>query len=68
MSFFELAFLVGSVALVIFISGGLGYLFGISAWYFVVPVGFLLFLLVRRWGERAMGKSREKFPKKGDEE
>ncbi|MEO5802483.1 MAG: hypothetical protein ABIR24_03070 [Verrucomicrobiota bacterium] len=62
MTIFELAFLIGSIALVIFISSGLGHFFGISWWFFAVPVAALEFLLIRWLGERAMGKRRNKWP------
>jgi hypothetical protein len=62
MTIFELAFLIGGIALVILMSSGLGYLFGISWWFFVIPVAVLEFLLIRRLGNRTMGKQRDPWP------
>jgi hypothetical protein len=62
MTVFELAFLIGGIALVIFISIRLGYLFGISLSFFVIPVAVLEFLLIRRLGDRVMGRQRDPWP------
>jgi hypothetical protein len=68
MSFFEIAFIIAMFACVLFISGGLGYLFGMNAWYFVIPVGIACFFLIRWWGNKALRKKQGQFEIKSDRE
>ncbi len=62
MNIFELAFVVGVVALVILVSIGLGYLSRINWLVFIVPVAASVFLVLRYLGGLAMGKQRNPWP------
>lgn len=59
MNIFELAFLIGLIALIALLSKGLGHLFGLHSWYFGIPLAIVVIVVIRAFGRWLGGRRKQ---------